>query len=183
MMPPCVMPHTHTHTASTHTSLQFAPTPAAHQVNEFVKRVRAAKIHFLIIGHLRKQMPYFGGWPGPWGRRFHGCVYVCVSVSVCRQFRFLTIGHLHEQMPFFGGWPGPWGGVWGLQESAARSSTPHLPLTHPSRPSSLQARKKRRRSCWRTCSRSSSRCSASTTSTQVSFCTPLSWGAVRRMRV
>lgn len=30
------------------------------KVNEFVKRVRAAKIHFLIIGHLRKQLPYFG---------------------------------------------------------------------------------------------------------------------------
>jgi EH domain-containing protein 1 len=30
------------------------------RVNEFVKRVRAAKIHFLIMGHLRKQMPYFG---------------------------------------------------------------------------------------------------------------------------
>jgi len=30
------------------------------KVNEFVKRVRAAKIHFLIVGHLRKQMPYFG---------------------------------------------------------------------------------------------------------------------------
>eukprot|EP00887_Chlorella_sp_A99_P005433 scaffold1.g5433.t1 len=30
------------------------------KVNEFVKRVRAAKIHFLIMGHLRKQMPYFG---------------------------------------------------------------------------------------------------------------------------
>lgn len=32
---------------------------------------RAARIHFLIMGHLRKQMPYFGqkkaqvgGWPG-----------------------------------------------------------------------------------------------------------------------
>jgi EH domain-containing protein 1 len=30
------------------------------RVNEFVKRVRAARIHFLIMGHLRKQMPYFG---------------------------------------------------------------------------------------------------------------------------
>ena len=30
------------------------------KVNEFVKRVRAAKIHFLIMGQLRKQMPYFG---------------------------------------------------------------------------------------------------------------------------
>ena len=30
------------------------------KVNEFVKRVRAAKIHFLIMGHLRKQMPFFG---------------------------------------------------------------------------------------------------------------------------
>lgn len=30
------------------------------KVNEFVKRVRAARIHFLIMGHLRKQMPYFG---------------------------------------------------------------------------------------------------------------------------
>ncbi|KFM29283.1 EH domain-containing protein 1 [Auxenochlorella protothecoides] len=30
------------------------------KVNEFVKRVRAAKIHCLIMGHLRKQMPYFG---------------------------------------------------------------------------------------------------------------------------
>lgn len=29
-------------------------------MNEFVKRVRAAKIHCLIMGHLRKQMPYFG---------------------------------------------------------------------------------------------------------------------------
>lgn len=31
------------------------------QVNEFVKRVRAAKIHSLIIGHLRKQMPAMMG--------------------------------------------------------------------------------------------------------------------------
>lgn len=31
------------------------------QVNEFVKRVRAAKIHTLIIGHLRKQMPAMMG--------------------------------------------------------------------------------------------------------------------------
>lgn len=30
------------------------------KVNEFVKRVRAARIHFLIMGHLRKQMPFFG---------------------------------------------------------------------------------------------------------------------------
>ncbi|EFN59109.1 hypothetical protein CHLNCDRAFT_33853 [Chlorella variabilis] len=30
------------------------------RINEFVKRVRAAKIHFLIMGHLRKQIPYFG---------------------------------------------------------------------------------------------------------------------------
>lgn len=30
------------------------------KVNEFVKRIRAAKIHFLIMGHLRKQMPFFG---------------------------------------------------------------------------------------------------------------------------
>ena len=35
------------------------PVPVL-QVNEFVKRVRAAKIHFLIMGQLRKQMPYFG---------------------------------------------------------------------------------------------------------------------------
>ena len=27
------------------------------QVNEFVKRIRAAKIHILIMGHLRKEMP------------------------------------------------------------------------------------------------------------------------------
>ena len=31
------------------------------QVNEFVKRVRAAKIHILIMGHLRKQMPSMMG--------------------------------------------------------------------------------------------------------------------------
>lgn len=31
------------------------------QVNEFVKRVRAAKIHILIMGHLRKQMPAMMG--------------------------------------------------------------------------------------------------------------------------
>ncbi|PSC74976.1 EH domain-containing 1-like [Micractinium conductrix] len=30
------------------------------RVADFVKRVRAAKIHFLIMGHLRKQLPYFG---------------------------------------------------------------------------------------------------------------------------
>ncbi|KAK2080274.1 hypothetical protein QBZ16_000127 [Prototheca wickerhamii] len=30
------------------------------KVNEFVKRVRAARIHCIILGHLRKQMPYFG---------------------------------------------------------------------------------------------------------------------------
>eukprot|EP00889_Picochlorum_renovo_P007765 jgi/Picre1/34795/NNA_002261.t1 len=30
------------------------------KINEFVKRVRAAKIHFLVMGHLRKQIPYFG---------------------------------------------------------------------------------------------------------------------------
>ncbi len=30
------------------------------RVNEFVKRLRAARIHFLIMGHLRKQVPYFG---------------------------------------------------------------------------------------------------------------------------
>jgi len=30
-------------------------------VNEFVKRVRAAKIHVLIMGHLRKQMPAMMG--------------------------------------------------------------------------------------------------------------------------
>jgi hypothetical protein len=34
---------------------------AAAQVNEFVKRVRAAKIHCLIMGHLRKQMPAMMG--------------------------------------------------------------------------------------------------------------------------
>lgn len=31
------------------------------QVNEFVKRVRAAKIHILIMGHLRKKMPAMMG--------------------------------------------------------------------------------------------------------------------------
>ena len=31
------------------------------QVNEFVKRVRAAKIHILIMGHLRKKMPSMMG--------------------------------------------------------------------------------------------------------------------------
>lgn len=31
------------------------------QVNEFVKRVRAFKIHMLIISHLRKQMPVMMG--------------------------------------------------------------------------------------------------------------------------
>ena len=33
----------------------------ADQVNEFVKRVRAAKIHILIMGHLRKKMPAMMG--------------------------------------------------------------------------------------------------------------------------
>ena len=33
----------------------------ASQVNEFVKRVRAAKIHILIMGHLRKKMPAMMG--------------------------------------------------------------------------------------------------------------------------
>lgn len=33
----------------------------ANQVNEFVKRVRAAKIHILIMGHLRKKMPAMMG--------------------------------------------------------------------------------------------------------------------------
>lgn len=33
----------------------------AAQVNEFVKRVRAAKIHILIMGHLRKKMPAMMG--------------------------------------------------------------------------------------------------------------------------
>ena len=31
------------------------------QVNEFVKRVRACKIHTLLVGHLRKQMPALMG--------------------------------------------------------------------------------------------------------------------------
>lgn len=31
------------------------------QVNEFVKRVRAARIHILIMGHLRRQMPAMMG--------------------------------------------------------------------------------------------------------------------------
>lgn len=31
------------------------------QINEFVKRVRACKIHMLIVGHLRKQMPTMFG--------------------------------------------------------------------------------------------------------------------------
>ena len=31
------------------------------KVNEFVKRVRAAHIHVLILGHLRKQMPTMMG--------------------------------------------------------------------------------------------------------------------------
>jgi hypothetical protein len=31
------------------------------QVNEFVKRVRACKIHLLILGHLRKHMPALFG--------------------------------------------------------------------------------------------------------------------------
>lgn len=30
------------------------------QVNEFVKRVRAFKIHLLIIGHIKKALPMFG---------------------------------------------------------------------------------------------------------------------------
>ena len=34
---------------------------AGAQVNEFVKRVRAARIHMLILGHLRKQMPALMG--------------------------------------------------------------------------------------------------------------------------
>lgn len=31
------------------------------QINEFVKRARAAKIHAYIIGHLKKEMPTFMG--------------------------------------------------------------------------------------------------------------------------
>jgi hypothetical protein len=31
------------------------------QINEFVKRVRACKIHILIIGHIRKHMPAMFG--------------------------------------------------------------------------------------------------------------------------
>jgi EH domain-containing protein 1 len=31
------------------------------QVNEFVKRLRACKIHMLIIGHIREQMPMMFG--------------------------------------------------------------------------------------------------------------------------
>ena len=31
------------------------------QVNEFVKRIRAAKIHILIMGYLRRQMPAMMG--------------------------------------------------------------------------------------------------------------------------
>jgi hypothetical protein len=33
---------------------------AIRKVNEVVKRVRTARVHGLIIGHLRKQMPLFG---------------------------------------------------------------------------------------------------------------------------
>ncbi len=31
------------------------------QVNEFVKRIRAAKIHIMIVGHLRAKMPAMMG--------------------------------------------------------------------------------------------------------------------------
>ena len=40
---------------------RYALTCIHAQVNEFVKRVRAAKIHILIMGHLRKQMPAMMG--------------------------------------------------------------------------------------------------------------------------
>ena len=33
---------------------------ATRKINELVKRARLAKVHALIIGHLRKQMPVFG---------------------------------------------------------------------------------------------------------------------------
>jgi hypothetical protein len=38
-----------------------APCCASPQVNEFVKRVRAFRIHLLIMGHLRKNMPAMFG--------------------------------------------------------------------------------------------------------------------------
>lgn len=35
--------------------------PPPVQVNEFIKRVRALKIHLLVMGHLRKQLPSMFG--------------------------------------------------------------------------------------------------------------------------
>jgi hypothetical protein len=41
--------------------LQELPRYAAvRKINELVKRARMARVHSLIIGHLRGQMPFFG---------------------------------------------------------------------------------------------------------------------------
>lgn len=46
--------HTHYHLFKTQYAAPTTTSAAAHTLR------RAAKIHFLIMGHLRKQMPYFG---------------------------------------------------------------------------------------------------------------------------
>jgi hypothetical protein len=38
-----------------------APAPGGRQINEFVKRARAAKVHAHIISHLKKEMPALMG--------------------------------------------------------------------------------------------------------------------------
>lgn len=41
-------------------ALQLPRYAAVRKINELVKRARMAKVHALIIGHLRGQMPFFG---------------------------------------------------------------------------------------------------------------------------
>jgi EH domain-containing protein 1 len=49
-----MLPVARSHPTATHCPLLL-------QVNEFVKRVRAFRIHLLIMGHLRKNMPAMFG--------------------------------------------------------------------------------------------------------------------------
>ena len=65
------------------------------KVNEFVKRVRAAHIHVLILGHLRKQMPTMMGKQKAQDKlvanleeefykvRASFCVSKCVALPLC----------------------------------------------------------------------------------------------------
>ena len=64
-------------------------------VNEFVKRVRALKIHMLLVGHIRKAMPAMFGKDKAQRRvleelpevfyavRRNGCVVLCCVVLCC----------------------------------------------------------------------------------------------------